>query len=326
MRSLATIALLILFWTCPALAHPPGRGGRADVHVVRVELPVTLSDGRKYRIAGAAYFQGSPRGKALQLAIHGITYDHRYWDAPTINGVDYSYARFMARAGYVVLAIDQLGAGRSDRPDGDFLNLEESASGVIQLVERFRGRRNPLGVGFERIALVGHSFGGLTAMRAQATCACADGLVISGYLSDTPPPLPVSVIESLLAEPYVHAPPGLRDQIFYSPSSADPDVMAFDNAEIDTTFTRGQLLDIIGAFTTSPSSALAAQIGVPVLIQVGQHDALMSASTASEEDDHYSLSPAVTTQELPRQGHSLNLHPGNAEGWHYVRSWLDYQF
>jgi pimeloyl-ACP methyl ester carboxylesterase len=293
---------------------------------VKVNLPVTLSDGRSYSIAGAAYFEGSPRGKVLQLAIHGITYDHQYWDAPSINGVDYSYARFMARAGYVVLAIDQLGAGKSDRPDGDFLNLAETGSSVAQLVEKFRTRHNPLRVGFERIILVGHSFGGLTSLSAQAACSCADGLVVSGWLNDTPPPLTPELVALLLAAPYANLPAELRAQFGYHAASADPTVIAFDNARLNTTVSRGQLLDIMASFTTSPSSALAARIKVPVLLQLGQFDALMAAKTVSEEDDVYGQSPAVTAQELPGQGHVLNLHPDAEEGWRYVDSWLDYRF
>ncbi|HWO09930.1 MAG TPA: alpha/beta fold hydrolase [Polyangiaceae bacterium] len=319
------VACLILLWTCPALAHPPAQGRPSDVQVVNVRLPVTLSDGKTYSIAGKAYYEGSARDKVLQLAIHGITYDHRYWDTPSINGVDYSYARFMARRGYVVLAIDQLGAGKSDRPDGDFLDLAETSSSIAQLVSKFRSRNNPLRVGFEQIVLVGHSFGGLTATAAQASCSCADGLVISGWLHDAVPPVDPAVIQSLLGEPYVTIPQPIR-QIFYHLPAADPDVMAFDEQNISTTLTRGQLLSIVASFTTSPSSALAGMVTVPVLVQVGQFDTLMSQRTVSNEDASYAASPSVTTQELPNQGHVLNLHPGNEEGWRYVEAWLDYRF
>jgi len=134
-----------------------------------------------------------------------------------------------------------------------------------------------------------------------------------------------AVIQSLLGEPYVTIPQPIR-QIFYHLPAADPDVMAFDEQNISTTLTRGQLLSIVASFTTSPSSALAGMVTVPVLVQVGQFDTLMSQRTVSNEDASYAASPSVTTQELPNQGHVLNLHPGNEEGWRYVEAWLDYRF
>jgi len=66
------------------------------VKVDRLDFQVTLSDGATYTIAGFLYYQGSFRNKLLQALVHGGTYNHKYWDAPTINGQSYSYARFMA--------------------------------------------------------------------------------------------------------------------------------------------------------------------------------------------------------------------------------------
>jgi pimeloyl-ACP methyl ester carboxylesterase len=325
-RTLATCFFAGLF-AVPAVAGDLPKGGAETVTVREMRLPVTLSDGNTYGVASAAYFRGGTRGKLLEIAIHGITYDHRYWDAPSIHGVDYSYAHFMAEQGHVVLAIDQLGAGRSDRPNGDFLNLKESASVVKSLVARFRTRQNPLGVAFDKIVLVGHSFGSLTAIRAQAECGCADGVVVTGWLNDTPPPIDPAIFGPLLAEPYVIVPTALREGLFYFAETADPDMIAFDNQRMRTSLSRGQLIDLIGALTSNPTSAVyAAPIEVPVLIQIGQADTLMSANTVSEEDTLYGQSPAVTTQELPNLGHSMNLHRNHLEGWTYIESWLGLNF
>src|SRR5262245_21605351 len=59
----------------------------------------------------------------LQVLIHGGTYDHRYWNAPDVNGRSYSYAAYALDRGYSVLALDQLGVGSSSRPPGDEVNL-----------------------------------------------------------------------------------------------------------------------------------------------------------------------------------------------------------
>src|SRR5690242_1075494 len=100
----------------------------------RWELPVTLSNGATYRMVAYLFHGGSPRGGPLQVAVHGATYDHRYWDFPSTGGRDYSYVAYMVEHGYAVLAVDCLAAGESDRPDGDFLTLRELGSSLKQLV------------------------------------------------------------------------------------------------------------------------------------------------------------------------------------------------
>lgn len=295
----------------------------ARINVRSLRLPVTLSDGKQYAMAAQVYSQGNLSGKVLQIAVHGASYDHQYWDAPTFNGVSYSYARFMAGRGDVVLAVDQLGAGKSDQPDGDFLNLDESARGIEQLVQQFKTINNPLHVAFQKVVLVGHSFGSLTALHAQAQCQCADGLLLTGWLNDSPLPVDPSIFGPLLAAPYTTLPADLRTSLFYFPPTADPDIINFDNTQVSTTISRGQLLSLIGAVSSNPSPSIdAATIRVPVLLQLGQRDAVMSEKTISDQDSEYTASSGVTSQELPNIGHDLNLHKNHLEGWLYADTWL----
>lgn len=78
--------------------------------------------------------KGTPQTPVLQVAVHGATHYHLYWDIPAFNGITYSHARYMARHGYTVLAIDQLGAGASAQPDGDTVTLPETASALHQVL------------------------------------------------------------------------------------------------------------------------------------------------------------------------------------------------
>jgi pimeloyl-ACP methyl ester carboxylesterase len=291
--------------------------------MIDVELTVTPSQGGSPQtIAGSAHFTGDAHGKLLQLAIHGITYDRRYWHVPRINGAAYSYADFMAERGDVVLAIDQLGAGKSSRPDGDSVGLVETARAVASLVEQFRSPSNPLGTAFDRIVLVGQSFGGLTAVRAQAIAGNADGLVVTGWLHGAPPPGDPKAFEPFLAQPYVTLPAAMRQAVFYHAPGSDPDLVKFD-AELNTPFTRAQFKDLIAASTTPSSARLAADVRVPVLVQVGRHDALMGGSDVARDARHYTNSPAVTAIELPGAGHNVALHSNRLEGWNYIDRWLD---
>ena len=69
--------------------------GATEVH--RLSFNVSLADGTRCTVVGYLYYEGSLDAKPLQVAVHGATYDHTYWDFPTVNGQSYSYARFMAR-------------------------------------------------------------------------------------------------------------------------------------------------------------------------------------------------------------------------------------
>jgi pimeloyl-ACP methyl ester carboxylesterase len=289
--------------------------------MIDVEFSVSPSAGESQTIAASAHFTGAARGKLLQLAIHGITYDRRYWHVPRVNGAAYSYAEFMAERGDVVLAIDQLGAGKSSRPDGDSLGLVETARGVAALVEQLRTPQNPLGTSFDRIVLVGQSFGGLTAVNAQAVAHNADGLVVTGWLHGAPPPGDPKAFEPFLTTPYVTLPPALRQAVFYHAPGSDPDMAKLD-AELNTPFSRAQFGDLITASTTPSSARLAAEVRVPVLVQIGRLDALMGGSDIARDARHYAKSPAVTAIEIPNAGHNLALHSNRLEGWSYTDSWL----
>ena len=122
-----------------------------DVQVDQVFFPVQLSDGNTYQIAGYLYHQGPPANSVIQVAVHGATHFHLYWDNPPINGISYSYARYMARRGYTVLAIDQLGTGASSQPDGDFVNLDQTANALHQVLASLRTPHNPTHHRFDRI-------------------------------------------------------------------------------------------------------------------------------------------------------------------------------
>ena len=129
--------------------------------------------------------------RTLLLAIHGANYNHKYWDVPTINGHEYSFARYMADRKYAVLAIDQLGAGESTKPaDGDAVTLDQTASGIHQVITRLRSGENPVGYAFEKVVTVGHSLGTINAIYEQGTYHDADAVIGTG-MGHVPHELPV---------------------------------------------------------------------------------------------------------------------------------------
>lgn len=296
-------------------AGEPDSPGAAAITVDRLVFPVTLSDGNTYEIVGYLYYKGSYEHRPLQVLVHGITYTHACWDLPTIHGVDYSYARHMARHNYAVLALDSLGAGESSKPDGDLVNLAATADSVHQVLVAVRRA-------FARIALVGHSFGAVINSAVQSTHGGAEALVNTGF-AFTPHEMPIApeAIAALLGAPYVSLPPEFRAALFYWAETADPAVIAHDNAEIADTFTRGQLLDMIAVFS-DPNAAGIDQVGCPVLVQLGEHDPLHPASLLAADAALYVASPQVATAAVLGSGHMLSAHPSAATGWQQIVDWL----
>ncbi len=303
--------------------HAPGRQ-----RVVKrsVEFSVRLSDDQEYMIAGELYYQRPLPRRTLQVLVHGASYDGRYWDVPKIGGERYSYAQFMARKGYAVLAIDQLGTGASSQPDGDFLNLAESTFGLQQVLSALRHPSNPTHARFRDIVLVGHSNGALTAIRTQADYGVADGLVVTGWVHGSAPPIDPAAFEPLLATPYVFVPPPIRTDLFYFSPATDPNVIEFDNTELNSPIARGQFLDLLNAQFVDPTQTHSTAVDVPVLVQVGQQDFLMGFAPLAGEVSSYPASPDLTLQSIEQAGHSLTTHLSYREGYRKVHQWIRARF
>ncbi len=312
-------AAILLALTASAFAAEPDAGG---IKVEHVRLPVTLSNGNTYEVAGYLYYQGSYRNRTVLLALHGGNYNHRYWDVPEFDGREYSFARYMAARKYAVLAIDQLGTGASAKPDGDLLTLDNTASAIHQIVGQLRSGAGDIGHAFERVVLVGHSLGSINALYEQGTYHDADGVIVTG-LGHVPHelPLPGPVIGEMLQHKYFPFPDELRAGLFYYAPGADPDVMAYDRDNLSDLLPRGQLVTAI--FNTfDPSLNRVGQVTGPVLVQLGEYDALFPASLAGAEAAFYTSASGVTVQTIPGVGHDVNTHFNNRASWQLMDGWL----
>lgn len=291
-----------------------------NIKVDRVNFPVTLSDGNTYNVAAHLYYQGSYRNRTLLLALHGANYNHRYWDVPRINGHDYSFARYMAAQKYAVLAIDQLGTGESDKPCGDLLTLAETASATHQIIGQLRA--GDIRHAFERVVLVGHSLGSINAVYEQATYADADALITTGMGHvEHVLPIPGPVIGEMLQHKYFPFPDNLRAELFYYAPGADPEVIAYDRDNLADLLPRAQLLTGVFAAFDPPANRVGAVQG-PVLVQLGEHDALFPASLAAGEAAFYTSASSVDVQAIPGVGHDVNTHFGNHTSWRLMDEWL----
>lgn len=315
------LTLLVAFAALALVAVRPA-AATLQIDVKKVTFPVVLSDGNTYSIAGRLYYHHSYRNKTLQVAIHGVTYNHKYWDAPTVNGHPYSYARFMALLNYAVLAIDQLGSGESSRPPGDLATLPEVGNGVHQVLTSLRSKRNPLGHAFDDIVLVGHSLGSMTATYVQGAYNDADALVTTGMGHvQVPSPFDQELVAALFQQPYLTLPPEARAALFYNPLLADPKVIARDNATLIDEVPRGFAASaLFNQF--NPAFTLVGEVTSPVLVQLGELDPIAPGSTASREDDAWTSASSVTVQVLPAMGHNFNLHYHNVLSWISIHAWI----
>jgi pimeloyl-ACP methyl ester carboxylesterase len=296
------------------------------VDVEQVLFPVVLSDGSAAHIAGYLYHQGPPGHRILQVTVHGATHYHLYWDLPKINGISYSYARYMASHGYDVLAIDQLGTGASSQPDGDFVTLDETARALHQVLASLRTRQNPIGQRYPRVALVGHSNGSLTSIYANGTYHDADALVTTAW-EHTPHPLPFNPadIVSVLTTPYIPATTfseGFWIGAFYYVPTTDLALVDYEYSHLGPAVqARAQFIDL---FRVGQNTTLSRSTGVtvPVLVQDGDFDALQPSAYLSGEGAYYPNAPSVTLNFLTSVGHNINGHTNHLQSWTRIDDWV----
>jgi pimeloyl-ACP methyl ester carboxylesterase len=269
--------------------------------------------------------------RVLQVLVHGGTYSSVYWDLPGFNNL-YSYSKFMNRSGYATLAIDLLGVNRSSHPASILLTEDAQAQALHDVVQAAKAGR--LGQSFDRVVVVGHSIGSITAVVEDATYHDVDGLVLSG-LSHSPGALGLTRLATYarpaLLDPvtapqippldlgYLSA-PGSR-AVFYAPGEADPAVVAADEADRAP-------LSAIQLATFPEYLVLTGLINVPTLLADGQDDvifcsgggggSLTDCSTAetlhAAEAPFFAPAARLQTFVLPGAGHIVNFNY-NAATW-----------
>ncbi|OJH41204.1 alpha/beta hydrolase [Cystobacter ferrugineus] len=286
---------------------------------------------------------GSPPA-TVQLLVHGATYTHLYWDFPDPTGGTrrYSYVNAALDAGFATLAMDRIGSGASSHPPGELVTIEANAYVVHQVVQALRAGKvwGPKGaLGFQKVLLVGHSYGSLTSWYEVTDYQDVDAVILSGA-SHTPVPSGVENFERSLhpaeVDPilsgrgydsaYLTTMPGMREAVFYLPSRADPAVIALDERTKSTI--------TLAEFSALPAIiARPLDIRVPVLLVNGTEDMIFCGPTPSGicSDAQTLLAaeapwlgprvPCVEARVLPGEGHMLNLIPEAPRWFAVAQEW-----
>jgi pimeloyl-ACP methyl ester carboxylesterase len=330
--SAAALCALVAALLLPSLAAADA-GLRCKDTSFAVHLSPT--DPHVYNVFGELCSRGALEHKTIQLALHGATYGHLYWDFPFQPAL-YSYMRWATTAGYAVLAVDRIGIGRSDHPPADGITIESNAYVVHQIVQTLRsgtlvvpsfGR-----VRAQRVALVGHSLGSVISIQEAATYDDVDGVVLTGISHTVTPALGEVSFAPANLDPhfagrgipdgYVTTLPGTRT-IFYNAPFYDPRVLAVDEQTKET-------VTIAELNTAVPALGLSTGIHVPVLVVVGDNDAAFcnaptctASGSLATEPSFYPPDACAEAVAIPGAGHVLNLHYQAPLAYVTVLGWLD---
>jgi pimeloyl-ACP methyl ester carboxylesterase len=283
--------------TCPADSSTQGATWTVSAHLVAP--PSAL---RQPQRSVTVYVHG--------VALDGDTSFH-------FGGVPgYDFASELARTGHTSVVIDRVGYGPSSHPNGNDICIGADADVVHQVITHLRAGDYG-GPAFQRVALAGHSAGGLIAEVEAYTFHDVDALGVFAYEDQGFTPFLLSELGKQAARcltassGYAPTFDDRRDAVapadntaaaFFS-ASADPRVVAaVEAAHADDPCGENPIPYIV-----SDPVQLAA-VRVPVLLVYGANDALLDPALAPVQASHFG-STDVTTIVLPHTAHQLMLEP-----------------
>lgn len=315
---------------------------------IDVVLPVAVTEGSAAtnNVAGHLCLPLDDAATTVHLVIHGATYNHSYWNWPYKSAL-YSYSMALTAAGYAVFDYDRLGSGQSSHPVSTQLSIASDAYVAHQLVQALR-KGGVGGVAFDRVVLAGHSLGSYIAWEEAGKYQDVDGVILTGIahasntlgkqqaLADIYPAISDPRFADWKLDPgYLTTRPSTRAALFYDTATAEPKLIAFDEATKDLT-TGTELADMLASGPDAPANFVLA-IRVPVLLIDGQDDDLFctppgmpngtdctsSATLAAAEKPFYNPAANLQAVVIPDTGHDLNLHLSAPLTYSVVRLWSD---
>lgn len=330
---LCVLALTILVPSGASAAQ-----GELRCEDVSFSVSLSASDTTAYSVFGVLCSRGSLRNRTIQIALHGATYSHLYWDWP-FQPETYSYVLRATAEGYAVLNLDRIGIGQSSHPPADEVTIESNAHVVHQVVQALRGGTllvQPFGrIRAQRVVLVGHSLGSVISIQEAATYGDVDGVVLTGVSHTVTPALGEVSFQPANLDPhfagrnipdgYVTTVPGTRS-IFYNaddPSSFDHRILRVDEKNKET-------VTLAELNTAVPGLGFSTGVHVPVLVVVGDSDAAFcNAPTCTEsgslatEPSFYPDDACAEAVAIRGSGHDLNLHYQAPRTYTTILRWMN---
>ncbi|MFE5707685.1 alpha/beta hydrolase [Rhodococcus koreensis] len=240
--------------------------------------------------------------RGLVLALHGGTYDSGYYDL----GPD-SLLELGAFLGYTVVALDRPGYGRTTDCDREFLSFSAQTQILAATVDKVA---DDLAL-TDRVVLVGHSIGGMLALRvASETTTALQGVEVSGMGSLWQPGLREMWASMISDAPDLVLPAQDHAHVMFGPADTYADAQVERNAQLLRPLPTPELVDAVQWSTALPSAA--AKITVPVSLTLAEHDNIWQSSAEARAAlaGQFTSAPTVRMDQFSHAGHSIELHHG----------------
>jgi pimeloyl-ACP methyl ester carboxylesterase len=319
-----------------AAATATTAGTCRTVHVP-VTLPAGVPDPAPDQVVSALYCTptAAAQGRPIQVLVPGATYDSDYWNWQ--HPAFYSWTARALATGSAVLDYDRLGTGASTSPPAADLTVQGDAYVLHQVLGWVRHS-----AGYTNVNLIGHSMGSAIAAQDAGTWpADASRLVLTGMLNYNSPAS--SAAMSTAAYPasddpqfpqagpgYLTTVPGVRSTLFYDTATASAAVISWDEGH-KSVAAADEFATMAALFAAPPAASITNLITAPVLIVVGQEDALFCsgtvncadpASTLAYEKPYFPQAATLSLDTIPGTGHDLALHPSTVVSFARVTGWL----
>lgn len=270
----------------------------------------------------------------IDVLTEGATYTGMYWDWP-VNPRQYSYVSKTLAEGRATFTYDRIGAGKSSHPVSTAITETSDAYVLHQLLGMLQK------LGYKKVNSIGHSYGSGIALEEAATYGDITRLVLTGYLHHASNPAVTAGNYPANQDPafamagldggYLTTRPGARQTSFYS-SSADPQVVAYDEAHKDLVSRTG-LLDFIAKRGVTPADNISAKVTVPVLLVTGEQDAIFcydsaafncsdTAAVTANEALYYANARSLQVSMIAATGHDIALHPTADQSFTLINHWI----
>jgi len=241
---------------------------------------------------------------AMLWCVPGGGCSRDYWDFDVRDEPRerYSFARYLARRGVVVVTADHLGSGESSRPVEERLRSSASLAAHMHAA-LLEARRDPALADLPVVG-VGHSFGAGMTLRQQHLHDDFDALVLLGWSS-----IQLGVVYAdgsirAMGSPGEPAGIGVTNLGF----NADRRLIEA-NRSVATVMLQPAIDEVATAGRLEPVSR---SVRVPVYLGFGEFDMALDMPA---EAALYADAPVVTTAVLPGSYHFHNLQPGHELLW-----------
>jgi pimeloyl-ACP methyl ester carboxylesterase len=258
----------------------------------RVETPGGQLSGR---ISGPMQ---RPRG--LVVALHGGTYDSGYYD--TGSGSLLSVGEAL---GLCVVALDRPGYGAGGDLDPKRLSFAGQTELLVAAVKQLIRDIDPIAGG----VLVGHSIGGMLALRVAAEGVTElRGVEVSGIGVRWRPGMLETWSSFIGDRAAIDVPADAHAHVMFGPQGTYAEDRRALDAELARPMPMPELMDVVRWADAFPS--VAKDVSVPVSITFPEHDNIWmtDADARSLAGSLFTRAPSVRVELFEHAGHCIELH------------------